>query len=151
MGSPTITREGVEESLCCVRPARCGVVGSWRESPLPLTGACSAWWALTVGFSSPQKAACDDFLTAIKPFWKECPELTDHWCLKYLSVRNYNLEKAVPRCVLCLLGVGYPSSSADARGHRAYGTVCNNHRVVRFAHPSERALGGVERARAVAG
>jgi hypothetical protein len=44
-----------------------------------------------------QKAACDDFLFAIKPFWKECPELTEHWCLKYLSVRNYNIKKAVPR------------------------------------------------------
>jgi hypothetical protein len=82
-------------------------------------------WALSGSVSVLQKAACDEFLTAIKPFWKECPELSDHWCLKYLSVRSYKLEKAVPRYVRCQLAntleSDTPSSSADARRHRAHG------------------------------
>mmetsp|Transcript_15155 Transcript_15155/g.29105 ORF Transcript_15155/g.29105 Transcript_15155/m.29105 type:complete len:483 (+) Transcript_15155:171-1619(+) len=53
----------------------------------------SALWAATL--TAGQKAASDQFLQEIKKFRKQCPELSETWCLKFLSVRNYDMPAAV--------------------------------------------------------
>uniref|UniRef100_A0A7S0MZI8 CRAL-TRIO domain-containing protein n=1 Tax=Pyramimonas obovata TaxID=1411642 RepID=A0A7S0MZI8_9CHLO len=55
--------------------------------------ARKAYWA--GGLSETELDAADQYFSKIKSFRKECPELSEHWCLKFLHNKQYDVTRAV--------------------------------------------------------
>jgi hypothetical protein len=54
--------------------------------------ARKAYWS--TGLSDRELDKADEYFTNIKPYRKECPELSEHWCLKFLHSKQYDVSKA---------------------------------------------------------